>query len=433
VGLAVAMALAVGIAMGLWPAAAMMRRRTLHGARTTNGVRAWGRFGLVTGQIALTVGLLGVSTLFLRSLWNVVATPLGFETQNVLVVPVTLNAAYYKTPEERRSFFEQLIDRANSLPGFSAAISDAALLGGGTDGMIYANINVEGRPLPAEGTGGMISWRSVTPGFFETLRVPIVHGRSFQDSDQQPPEQGMIINETLARKMFPGEEPLGQRVAPGRGQLHWFTVVGVAKDMRDTTGQVVEPEYFLAEPGGTVPGRRSAFLIVRTAVSPVAASGMLRETIRTLDPRLPVTVQTMSQRVAALADRPRFIAWLLAAFAGLALLLAASGLYGVASYLVAQRNRDIGIRIALGAGQVQVARQVFVEAARWIVAGAAVGCALAWSGTRALDSQLQGVSARDPLSWGISIVALALVLLLAVVRPAAHAARVGPIAALRAE
>jgi predicted lysophospholipase L1 biosynthesis ABC-type transport system permease subunit len=279
----------------------------------------------------------------------------------------------------------------------------------------------------------MISWRSVTPRFFETLRVPIVHGRAFQDSDQQPSQQGMIINETLARKMFPGEEPLGRRVAPGRGMLQWFTVVGVVKDTRDTTGQVVEPEYFLARVGGITPGRRTAYLMVRTVVNPVAAVSLLREMIRTLDPRLPVTIQRLSQRVAALTDRPRFIAWLLVAFAVLALLLAASGLYGVASYLVAQRNRDIGIRIALGARQAQVCRQVIQEASRWIVAGAALGCALAWTGARTLDSQLQGVSARDPWSWGISIVTLALVLLLAVVRPAARAARVDPMKALRAE
>jgi ABC-type antimicrobial peptide transport system permease subunit len=146
-----------------------------------------------------------------------------------------------------------------------------------------------------------------------------------------------------------------------------------------------------------------------------------------------VTIELLDDRVARLSERPRFLAWLLSAFAGLALLLAAAGLYGVASYLVTQRTRDIGVRMALGAAPGDISRQVVGEAGRWIAAGAVLGCALAWAGTRALQAQLYGVSSRDPLSWIAALGVLAAALLLAVLRPAVRAARVDPMEALRAD
>jgi putative ABC transport system permease protein len=148
---------------------------------------------------------------------------------------------------------------------------------------------------------------------------------------------------------------------------------------------------------------------------------------------LPVTIEPADDQVARLTERPRFLAWLLSAFAGLALLLAAAGLYGVASYLVTQRTRDIGVRIALGAAPSDISRQVVGEAGRWIAAGAILGCALSWAGTRAIETQLFGVGSRDPLSWIVALGVLCAALLLAVLRPASRAARVDPMEALRAE
>ena len=146
-----------------------------------------------------------------------------------------------------------------------------------------------------------------------------------------------------------------------------------------------------------------------------------------------MTVEPLDEGVARQTERPRFLAWLLSVVAGLALLLAAAGLYGVASYLVTQRTRDIGVRIALGAAPADISRQVVYEAGRWIAAGALLGCALAWAATRALEAQLYGVGSRDPLSWIAALGVLCAVLLLAVLRPAARAARVDPIEALRAD
>ena len=146
-----------------------------------------------------------------------------------------------------------------------------------------------------------------------------------------------------------------------------------------------------------------------------------------------MTIEAADDQVARLTERPRFLAWLLSAFAGLALLLAAAGLYGVASYLVTQRTRDIGVRIALGAAPADISRQVVGEAVRWIAAGTVLGCALAWAGKRAIEAQLYGVSSHDPLSWVAALVVLSVALLLAVLRPATRAARVDPIEALRAD
>jgi predicted lysophospholipase L1 biosynthesis ABC-type transport system permease subunit len=175
------------------------------------------------------------------------------------------------------------------------------------------------------------------------------------------------------------------------------------------------------------------YFAMRTQAGPDDAIALMKQAVADLDPRVPVTPEPLDNQVARLTERPRFVAWLLSAFAGLALLLAAAGLYGVASYLVTQRTRDIGVRIALGAAPSDISRQVVREAGRWIAAGAILGCALAWVGTRAIESQLYGVGSRDPLSWIAALAVLSAVLLLAVLRPAARASRVDPMEALRAD
>ena len=174
-------------------------------------------------------------------------------------------------------------------------------------------------------------------------------------------------------------------------------------------------------------------LSLRTTASPADVAAFLRQIAADIDPRQLVTIQTSDEQLTRLTAQPRFIAWLLTAFAALALLLAAAGLYSVASYLVMQRRRDIGVRMAIGASPRDVARQVVGEAGRWIIGGALVGCALGWMGTRALQSQLYQVPALDPWSWTGALVALALVLVTAVFRPAYRAAHVDPVTALRSE
>jgi hypothetical protein len=283
-----------------------------------------------------------------------------------------------------------------------------------------------------------IRFREVTSEYFETLRIPLIRGRTFDETDRGG-EPAVVLSESAARILFPGEPAVGRRIRGIAFYAPWHTVVGVATDIRNGEGitEAPAPEAYVITPRNqwpsVAPGSANAHLAVRTAASPADADAFLRRIAADLDPLLPVTIQTVDEQVARLSQRPRFIAWLLTAFAGLALLLAASGLYSVASYMVLQRRRDIGVRIAIGASPRDVARQVVGEAGRWIIGGALAGSALGWIGTRALQSQLYQVQALDPWSWTGALLTLAVVLVTAVFRPAYRAARVDPVTALRAD
>jgi predicted permease len=430
------LALATGAAVGIWPALAVLRGRHLHyGARATTAAHRRLRFTLVTVQISVTVALLGGSALLLRTLWNQVAVPLGYQSEQVFTMRVLLNPAFYQ-PEARDPFWAQVLARLRQMPGTMAATMTS---GGPTDGFTNAltGITVDGQPSEPLAEGLRIRGRDATAGYFETFRIPILQGRAFEESDRGQPT--VVLSESAARLLFPGQDPLGHTVqvahysAPSRPGYRWATVVGVAADVHNVEPTLdPEPEiYTLAENWGF----RAAYAVfaLRTQASPAAAMGLMKQAVADLDPMLPVTVEPMNEVVARQTQRPRFVAWLLAAFAGFALLLAAAGLYGVASYLVTQRTRDIGVRVALGAAPAEISRQVVGEAGRWIIAGAALGCALAWAGTRAIEAQLFGVGSRDPLSWIAALAVLCVALLIAVLRPAVRAARVDPMQALRAE
>jgi hypothetical protein len=282
----------------------------------------------------------------------------------------------------------------------------------------------------------------VTPQYFDTFGIRVVRGRTPQDSDAEG-EPAVVLNESAERALFRGERAPGRRIQPpafgftsGKpAPSPWHTVLGVSADVRNGEGLTDEPRpeiYFIARPGrgSWMPIGR---LSLRTTAEPVDAAAYLRQIASGLDPQQLVTMQTGEELLTLLTAQPRLVAWLLTAFAGLALLLAAAGLYSVASYLATQRRRDIGVRIAIGASPRDVARQVVGEAGRWIIGGAVAGSALGWMGTRALQSQLYQVEALDPWSWAGALLALAVVLVIAVFRPAYRAAHVDPVAALRAD
>ena len=277
--------------------------------------------------------------------------------------------------------------------------------------------------------------RDVTPGYFETFGISVLRGRPFAETDYTA-QPAVILSESAAQILFPGQDPIGHTVQV-RGPNGWAEVVGVAREIRNEgPTQASQPElYTLWRPDGIASSWQSstAFFAIRTQATTADAVAFLKQAVADLDPQLPVTVQRLDAEVARQTERPRFLAWLLSAFAGLALLLAAAGLYGVASYLVTQRTHDIGVRIALGAAPGDLSRQVVGEAVRWIAAGAALGCVLAGAGTRAIDAQLYGVRSGDPLSWIAALSVLGVALFLAVLRPATRAAQVDPMEALRAE
>jgi predicted permease len=389
------------------------------------------RFTLVTAQIALTVAMLASSALLLRTLWNQVAVPLGFESERVVTMNVALNPTLYPTGS-RGPFFESLLERIQQIPGTAVATMSNAATPTGIS-LVGGVVSVDHEPRNALPPGSSIRWREVTPGYFQTFGIPVPRGRTFAATDRTA-QPVVILSESAAQILFPGQDPIGHMVqAPG---AEWAEVVGVAREIRNTgPTRESEPELYTLRRRGSSSSFDSstAFFAIRTQAGTADAVAFLKQAVADLDPKLPVTVELLNVEVARLTERPRFVAWLLSAFAGLALLLAATGLYGVSSYLVTQRTRDIGVRIALGAAPADISRQVVAEAGRWIAAGAALGCALAWAGTRTIEAQLYGVGSRDPLSWIAALGVLCAALLFAVLRPAARAARVDPMEALRAD
>ena len=434
-----------GVAIGLWPALSVLRVAAPESLRSTStappGARPRVRFALVTAQIALTLALLVGSTLLLQSLWNVVSVPLGFDAEHVITLTAGLSRTRYPTAERATAFFDELLERARSTPGVIAAtLSDSAPPPRPPGGR--AAITVEGRPTQPNAPQLLIGLRWVTPDYFKTFRISVVKGTTLKDDDAGEPT--VVLNESAERTLFAGESSVGRRVRPAPFGFSngkevpnpWFTVVGVTPDVRNGQSLTDEPapEAFLALRAGTPgPALGVSRLTLRTTAAPSEVAASLRQITSDIDPRQLVTIQTGDELLTLLTAQPRFIAWLLTAFATLALLLAAAGLYSVASYLVTQRRRDIGVRIAIGASPRDVARQVVGEAGRWIIGGAVAGAVLGWMGTRALQSQLYQVEALDPWSWTGALLALAVVLMMAVFRPAYRAAHVDPVAALRAD
>jgi predicted permease len=435
---AIVLIVITGAAIGVWPAISVFRAGAWPGLRSTGtsapGVRPRARFALVTTQIALTMALLGGSGLLLRSLWNVVSIPLGFEFERVVTLSAGLSATRYPTAVHRSAFFEELLARARATPeavaaALSSSFPDAPPPLGVTIG--DGTVDVEGRPVDPGVGHAPIHIRQVTPEYFDTFRIRVTAGRTFATSDRDG-EPAAVLTESARRILFAGESAVGRRIRFVTAGP-WYRVVGVTEDLRnggDVTADPAPEAYLIAPRDGW---RANAHLALRTMANPGDAEAFLRRIAADLDPVLPVAVERLDAQVARLTERPRFTAWLLSAFAALALLLAAAGLYSVASYLVLQRRRDIGVRIAIGAAPRDVARQVVGEAARWMIGGALAGSVLGWMGTRALQSQLYQVGALDPGSWTGALLALVVVLMTAIFRPAYRAAHVDPVAALRAD
>jgi predicted permease len=274
----------------------------------------------------------------------------------------------------------------------------------------------------------------VTPTYFSSLGVPILHGRSFEDQDSSPSENPIILSEALARELFGKEDPLGKQLRLFRQQSPWRIVVGVAADVRNN-GLIghSDPEFYLPWKNDPVESLSTGQLILRTRMDPGVMATWIRAETKALDPTLPVKIEAMTERVGKLAERPRFNAMLLTLFACMGVALAAIGIYGVVAFLVAQQTREIGVRMALGASPQSVLRMVLWNVIRWAIGGAAVGLLGAWFCARLLSSLLFQVRAHDPLPLSFALVLLLAVAGLAAWIPARRAMRVDPMVALRYE
>lgn len=432
--------LLAGIISGFAPAL-MAKAKNLQLVLKESGQRSGagaGRGGLrsvlVIGEAALSLMLLIGAGLLIRSFFNLSSVNPGFDAKNVLTVPVWLSPTSYSDPKSQASFSTDAIDRLSSLPGAQSVAATMFLPLGGSNA--HTELTIEDRGSAAAGEQLRPGINVVTPRYYETLRIPIVQGRDFLDSDTSNGQLVAIVNESLARAAWPGKEPVGKRLLLGEPDKTnpWFTVVGVVGDTRDVNLRLeAAPElYFSYE---QTPFVFPLFnFVIRTANDPEALISAARTEIWKIDKDQPLyDVKTMRQRVMNSASQDQFQLLLLCIFAAVALILAVIGLYGVVSYSVAQRTHEVGIRMALGAERRSILGLMMKQGAILIGTGIATGLTGAFFLTRVMQSFVFGIKTYDAVTFSAVSLLLALAGLLAAYIPARRATRVDPIEALRYE
>lgn len=427
-----------GILFGLAPALQRPGAEVFSGGHTVHASSGLLRQLLVAAQIGVSLVLLTCASLLLRSLWNLQRVTLGLDTRQVTTASLVLGQQLQ--PAQRWSFFETLESRLHGIPGL-AALTDTLPLAP-SHSTLLATIAVEGRSLPGQGTGGTVLWRIVSPEYFSALNIPILRGRAFSEADRSSSDNPVIISESLAGLLFRGEDALGKRIQPNLTPP-WFTVIGIARDVKNSAlSTPSSPEYYfvrkhLVDYGlgnrATWNGARNASVIVRSPLDHASVSDWLRKEIAALDPTLPVQIQTMELRVRGLEQQPRFNAFLLTSFAAIGLLLGLIGLYGVISFLVGQRTREIGVRLALGATPRGIMNLVLGEAARWTLLGITLGAAGSLLAARFIRALLFEVPTNDYLSLAFCVALLFAIAMLAAFIPSRRAAATNPLVALRYE
>jgi len=395
------------------------------------------RGALVIAEVAVSLILLIGAGLLINSFLRLRNVDPGFRTNNLLTMQVVLPAFKYPDQARRTAFYDQLLNRIETLPGVkSAAFTTNLPLYRQGNSM---GVSVEGIPDPAPGQGRRpsVMTRVISPRYFQTMGIQLLQGRGFSNEDKEDAPAVAVINETMARHFWPGQDPLGKRLTPGSltstDPNDWITVVGVANDVRqiDLTAPP-KPQMYLSyvQAGFFAPGD----LVVSTDLEPLSLAAAVRKAVWEVDKDQPVSnIRTMEEIASESVARQRFSMLLLGVFAALALVLAAVGIYGVMSYSVAQRTREFGIRMALGARRGDVLRLAVGHGLKLVLIGIVVGLGAAFFLTRVMSSLLFGVSATDPITFiGISLVLIS-VAVIASYLPARHATKIDPMVALRYE
>jgi predicted permease len=398
---------------------------------TPRGVRHLnGRGLLVTTQVALALLLLCGAGLMIRSAAGLQATDIGVNTRGVLTARLELPRASYPS-EKGTLFYGQLLEGIRALPGVeSVALANCPPVSGGCNGTSFWD-PARGRKGPGRDPLVGIHWAS--PGYFETLGIRLQRGRLFTDGDRAGVPHVVLVSETAARELWPGDDPIGKRAALGQGGLHeGAVVVGVVSDVKyQSLDTAARRDFYVPVWQSYQPRLR---LFVRGASDPAALVSPIRAEVQALDPALPISeIKTLDDRVDDAMWRTRVLAWILSAFAAIALLLTGIGVFGVMAQTVVQRTSEIGIRLALGAARRDVLLLVLRQAAVLTGLGLAIGLGSAFALSRVLQSLLYGVAARDPLTFAVVGVVIGAVALVACYLPARQACRVDAIVALRTE
>ncbi len=437
---AVASALLFGLAPALRAARTDVQTALKAGGRSAGmgGVRDRLRTGLIVAELAVALVLLVGAGLLIRSSLALQRVNPGFDPTGVLSLRMALPAAVYSDRQKVVQTLERISEAAQAIPGAeTAAITTQVPMGpgGNGNGLIPEGVAFDMKNAIAS------RLRMVTPGYFETMRIPIVKGRGFSDADRFGGLKVMVISEALANAAFPGQDPLGRRIAccepgPDGKSPDFKTVIGVAGDVRSRgPGEAPSPEFYL--PIDQVPAvawdwiQRTTYVVVRTQMDPQAMANPVRTAVRDIAPGVPLfQIRTMEERLGESMATAQFNALLLAILGLIGLVLAASGIYGVIAYFVTRRTQEIGVRMALGATRRDVMALVFRQAAWPVALGIAAGVGLSALLTRVLSQQLFGVSAVDPLTFVAVVGTLAAVAAVASLVPAGRAASVDPTRAL---
>jgi predicted permease len=431
-------AIAAGVLFGVAPALQISRLDHFDALR--EGGRSGGaglrrqrlRSSLVIGEVALALVLLVGAGLFLRSLASLQEVNPGFQSNGVMTGFVSLPENQYKDPARQVAFYRDVLEHLARQPGVTAVAAAVQVPFSGQNGS--SSFSIEGRPSPPGDPGPHGDIGLVTPGYFDLLRIPLKSGRAFTPQDQNNSTRVAMVDDTLAREYWPNEDPVGKHIRLDRSEP-WATIVGVVGHTKnsDLAGDVVKGKFYLSTFQEPILFGSNIFM-ARTESDPASLSAALAESVHAVDPTLAVSrLKLLSDMVAASLAPRRFVVMLLGIFAGLALLMAVIGLYGVISYSVTQRTQELGIRMALGAQTREVLGLVIGEGMQLAGIGAVVGLVISLAFNRLLKNQLFQVSAFDPLTFALTALVLIAAALLACYIPARRAIRVDPMDALRYE
>jgi len=424
-----------GLLFGLFPAL-QTSRPNLNETLKDSGQRGLETGGrnrvgslLIVSEIALSFVLLAGAGLLIKSFMHLREINPGFNPDNVLTMRLALPWTKYKQGSPRAQIYKQLVDQVKATPGVQSAAATLSLPLGGDTFNVGRGLIREGRPITADQETNA-RYSAVTPDYFQTLQIPLKAGRTFSEQDTLDTTKVVIVNETMARTLWPGENPIGTRFTIWHDEKFAREVVGIVGDTKDSLDEETGPQMYV--PYAQDPTWGSLSLAVRTSGEPSALTNSVREAIRSVDKEVPsFNLKTMNDVVSTSAASRRVPMLLLSAFAGVAMLLAMLGIYGVTSYYVTQRTHEIGVRMALGAQIVDVLKLVLSRAMLLALIGIGIGVAGAVAVTRYLTTLLFGVKPIDTVTFIAVAVVLAAVVFVACLVPARRAAKIDPLEALR--